>query len=460
MEGKMKTKRFVLFFGRILPLILIFLFVLGGSMIGREFQRQIMEYYIYFKPEAAQQGYPQRVERAFATKKEAEEARQKMARDIGTHREGVVGGIGIESVNDAAREEFFLANSYIKEVPTGRYTAATSTPTPSAVKPAANPANSGKQEVSDSERDDLLRRLKKETSTTSFDGDNRDLTGRLKSGTSTSSFNDKNANLGTRLKSGTASDKDEVTAATVELAKMEPATMRSVKTSIAQRQVEPNPWARSISRSLKIKAPPLPEKMFSQLQPGDVLLVAPPDTLTFDAWIGHYIRLFDKLSSWEWKSRASHCFIYLREVNGVKLFQDNLPGEGFRIKTEDQINEEYAGRYMDIAQPLNRVEANGLWAAARELGIRQLNADLKKLSEPDLVSQMNKWTKYGLVGDDNLVCSESARFALVMAGLEIAQTDSLLKKLIGIYFGPANFYSDKQNFLITPLASLRNRPKE
>ena len=28
------------------------------------------------------------------------------------------------------------------------------------------------------------------------------------------------------------------------------------------------------------------------------------------------------------------------------------------------------------------------------------------------------------------------------------------KKLLGIYFGPANFYSDEQHFLITPLEKL------
>jgi len=292
---------------------------------------------------------------------------------------------------------------------------------------------------------------------------NDDIGIQIKGGVSAISFDGNNDPV-IVLKDGSSAGKDEVESARVELEIMKPATMQSVKASIAQRQEGPNLQAQSITRSLKIKAPllppppPPPGKMFFYLQPGDVLLVAPPDTLTFDAWIGHYIRLFDKLSSWEWETHASHCFIYLREVKGVKLFQDNLPGEGFRIKTEDQITEQYAGRYLDVAHPLNKVGANSLWAAAKELGIRQLNADLKKLSEPDLVRMMDKWTNYGLVGDDNLVCSESARFALIWAGLEIKQTDSLLKKLIGIYFGPANFYSDKQNFLIIPLGWLPKRP--
>jgi len=445
----MKPKPFGLFFGCILPLMIVVLFGLAGSLTGRAVQQQVMEYYIYFKPEAASQ-YPERYEHAFATREEAEEWRQNKARELGTHTEGV----GVESTHEAEQAAFFLDNSYIKEVPTGRYTAAPSTTTSPAAKRPANPANSGKQEVSDSERNDLLSRLKKETSTASFDGDNRDLAGRLKSGTSTNSNNDENANPTSRLKSGITSGKDEVAATKVELEKMDPATMQSVKMSIAQRQVEPNRWAQSITRSLKINAPPLPEKMFSQLEPGDVLLFAPEDSLTFSAWTRHYIRLFDKLTSWEWKSRAFHTCIFVREVKGVKLFLDNLPGEGPRIKTEDQIVDEYSGLHIDVAMPLNKLDANGLWAAARELGIKQITADSKK------AGHVFDKTNYGLYGSDNLVCSEASRFALIKAGLKIADTDSLFKKLIGIYYGPANFYSDEQHFLITPLARWQKRPEK
>ncbi len=244
---------------------------------------------------------------------------------------------------------------------------------------------------------------------------------------------------------------DEVANARSEFEKMDPVTMRNEKTLITQRQVEPNPWCQSIIKTLKIKAPPLPDKIFAQLQPGDVLLFAPEDSLTFDAWTGHYIRLFDKLSSWDWNTRASHTCIFLREVKGVKFFLDNLPGEGPRIKTGDQISEEYAGRTIDVAQPVSKVDGNMLWSAARELGIMQISADLKK------AGNLFDKTNFGLYGNDNMVCSEASRWTLLKAGLQIADTESPFKKLLGIYYGPANFYSDVQHFLVTPLEKLPKR---
>jgi hypothetical protein len=253
------------------------------------------------------------------------------------------------------------------------------------------------------------------------------------------------------LKERSLKPQDEIAKARADFERMDPAAIRSEKRLIAQRQEEPNPWCHSLARSLKIKAPPPPPKMFDQLQPGDVLLVGRAKTLTLnvDLWANYYLRLFDKLSSWEWDSRASHTLIYLKEVKGVKLFLDDQLGEGPRIKTEDQVVERYGMRIIDVAQPLSRPDGDTLWGVARELGIKQITADLKKGNNP-----YNKFTNYGLYGNDNMVCSEASRFVLVEAGLEIAETESLIKKLLGIYFGPANFYSDKQHFLITPLERL------
>ncbi len=400
--------------GRVLPTMLIALLVLPGSTIGRPSQQQIMEYYIYYRGSLASY-YGERYDHAFATFEEAERARQKAA---------------IDTRGDA---ENFLANTYIKEVPTGRYT----NPAPEADAPAVKtpgtrtpvrpgpttPARRG-PEAGETDHRDILKRLKEPP----LDLDKTTLLELLKGGGST---------VG-----------DEIATARAELETMEPVTMANEKELIAQRQIEPNPWCDSLRRSLKTKAPPLPDKMFSQLQPGDVLLIAPEDTLTLDAWVGHYIRLFDKLSSWEWGSRASHTCIYLREVKGVRFFLDNLPGEGPRIKTEDEIAREYGGRAIDVAQPVSRLDGDVLWSAARDLGIRQITAELNK------AGNLIDTTDYGLYGHDNMVCSEASRFALIKAGLEIADTDSLLKKLLGIYFGPANFYSDEQHFLITPLERL------
>jgi hypothetical protein len=262
--------------------------------------------------------------------------------------------------------------------------------------------------------------------------------------------------LSGRIKRRIAVRNDEIAKISAELGKMNPpVTIPSVKADIARRQVEPDPMCQALARSLKGKVPPpLTKVRFPQLKPGDVLLIAPERALTLGMWTGFYIKLFDKLTSMEWQSRASHTCIFVKEVKGVKFFLDNLPGEGPRIKGEDQMIKEYGGRSMDVARPVNKVDGKRLWDAARELGIKQINADLKKLDDSELVRQMNNWTNYGLYGDDNMVCSEADRWALIQAGLEIANTDSPFKKLAGIYFGPANFYSDKQNFLILPLGKL------
>ena len=222
---------------------------------------------------------------------------------------------------------------------------------------------------------------------------------------------------------------------------------------ISQRLMEPNPWCNSIWRSLKFKEPPLPYKTFAELRPGDVLLVAPDEGISAETLKSQGIRFVDRLSSWEWKSRASHTLIFLKEVNGKKLFLDNQSVEGPRIKTEDEIEKEYGTRPMDvarpaelgIAQPLSKAEGAKLWAAARELGILEL------ASEPRKAGNFVDKSNYGLYGDDNMVCSEASRWALIKAGRQIPTTDSPFKKLLGVYFGPANFYSQEQYFLISPL---------
>ncbi len=58
---------------------------------------------------------------------------------------------------------------------------------------------------------------------------------------------------------------------------------------------------------------------------------------------------------------------------------------------------------------------------------------------------------YGLYGPDNMVCSEASRWILVNSGLKLPETASPLKRLLGIHYGPANFFSDEYNFVITPL---------
>ncbi len=232
-----------------------------------------------------------------------------------------------------------------------------------------------------------------------------------------------------------------------EFTKMRTVWMKNEKKLIQQRLIEPNRWSSSIYTTLKTKEPPMPFKKFDELKAGDVLLVSPDDALSKS------IRFADRLSSWEWESPASHTVLYLKEVNGKKLFLDSTSGGGPRIITGEEFLKKYGkrgaqvaelGKY-EVAQPLSKEEGNKLWTAARELSMKELADKSKKSNNP-----IDK-TNYGLYGNDNMVCSETSRWALIKAGRQIPDTGSPYKKLFGVYFGPSNFYNAEQYFILTPL---------
>ena len=180
-------------------------------------------------------------------------------------------------------------------------------------------------------------------------------------------------------------------------------------------------------------------KRFSDLSPGDVLLVAPEEGWGLDATKHKLISILDKVTSMEMGLGAYHTFIYLRTVNGKKQFLDNLPDEGPRIKNEDQILKEYEKSSMDVAQPLSKPDGDKLWETAK---------DLQKKNLDRLGQGVIDKTGYGILGNDNMVCSETSRWALVQAGVPMPGSWSPYKRALGIYIGPSNFYSQKQRFLI------------
>jgi hypothetical protein len=197
------------------------------------------------------------------------------------------------------------------------------------------------------------------------------------------------------------------------------------------------------------KTPPAPQRGLSELRSGDVLLVAPPDGYAPGALASKGLMYVDKLTSWEWgegSSRASHSLIYLKTVNGRKLFLDDQLGEGPRIKTEEMILKEYEGRSMDVAQPIARPDAEKLWTAARQLEVQ----NLAHLDQSPVGA-----STYNLYGDDHMVCSEASRWALVQAqppdAAKIEDTGSPFKKSLGVFFGPANFYGQPQHFVVSAL---------
>ena len=264
-------------------------------------------------------------------------------------------------------------------------------------------------------------------------------------------FEKSKAELLGSLDEGAPAGRAEVTAAIGELAAMSPATLEKVGQDIARREEPPNPDVTAVVRSFKVKAPPPLAKRFDRIKVGDVLLLRQPDDmLSLDFYTSGWIIIVDKATSATLRPRASHTFMCVREVGGVKLFLDNMPGQGTRIKTGDQILAEYGSLGMDVAQPLSAFDADKLWAASRELGIRSLK---------EFAKRADNWvdtTDYGPYGDDDMVCSETCRWALMKAGLVIPETRSVLKKYAGgVDFGPANFYTDTKNFLVTPLELLR-----
>lgn len=217
------------------------------------------------------------------------------------------------------------------------------------------------------------------------------------------------------------------------------AWMEKQKQLIEERLKQPNKFASAVYESLKTNAPPLPWEKINELRPGDVLLFE-------GAAISH---ADNKISGNDRASRAAHTVIYLKDVNGTKLFLDNQPSEGPRIISGEEFLSLYGHRGSDVArlvQPLNEKEGKALFSAAVEMAQR----NNKELVNKD--TWFGKYlltdTNYGMWGNDNVVCSE-ANWALINAtGRTIPHTDNILKLSLGFKFTPSDFYNSPY-FLVT-----------
>jgi len=226
----------------------------------------------------------------------------------------------------------------------------------------------------------------------------------------------------------------------VEFENMNAGWMKKQNELIEQRLVEPNRYASAIYDSLKTNVPPQPWKTFNELQSGDVLLIE-----------GKAIAAVDNtFSSGDNASKASHTVIYLKEVNGKKLFLDNQPFEGPRIISEDEFLKLYSPRGAEVAklaQPLNEKEGKKLFSAAVELAQK----NNKKLVNED--TWFGKYpltdTSYGAWGKDNVVCSESDWALINNAGRNIPKSGDKVKVKLGVDFSPAD-YKNSPYFLVTP----------
>lgn len=227
------------------------------------------------------------------------------------------------------------------------------------------------------------------------------------------------------------------------------------KEIIEKRLAETNPYIEPMYASLKVNAPPpLPPRKYDELKPGDVLLINPEEKEGGSLWkrikdnvrdSAFWINTGDRVSSVS-SSPASHTVLYLKEVNGKKLFLDHTPEKGSHVISEDEFRKVYGHRDALVAQPVKEVDTAKIWEAAKELSKREAQIKMKK-SDNIYVDQSG----YGLFGNDSMVCSEASRWALVNSGLKIPESASPLKRMLGIHYGPANFFSDDKNFIITPL---------
>ena len=213
--------------------------------------------------------------------------------------------------------------------------------------------------------------------------------------------------------------------------------MKKQKQIIEQRLMEPNKYASAIYKSLKTKAPPLPWKTFNELQPGDVLLIEGLGIAAVD----------NTITSGNKASKASHTVVYLKEVNGKKLFLDNQPFEGPRIISEHEFLKLYSPRSAEVAklaQPLNQKEGKQLFAAAVEMAQKNRKEIADNWFGTPLLD-----TNYGAWGKENVVCSESDWALINAAGRNIPKSDDRIKVNLGIDFSPAD-YKNSQYFLVTP----------
>ena len=206
---------------------------------------------------------------------------------------------------------------------------------------------------------------------------------------------------------------------------------------VEERLREPNGYASAIYKSLKTNAPPPPWKTFDELQSGDVLLIE-----------GKAIAYLDnKFSAGNDTSKASHTVIYLKEVNGRKLFMDNQPFEGPRIISEAEFQELYGPRPAQVAklaQPLNEQEGKKLFTAAVEMAQKNRKEIANNWFGTPLLD-----TNYGVWGKENVVCSESDWALINAAGRNIPKSGDGVKVSLGVDFSPAD-YQKSPYFLVTP----------
>lgn len=230
--------------------------------------------------------------------------------------------------------------------------------------------------------------------------------------------------------------------------------------AILKRLEANSPYCEDLYKSLKTNAPPPPAvKTFANLQVGDVILIdrgskSETDLLNVTDKLSSYaINAADQLGSGTMISKASHSLIYLKEINGKKMFLDNVPGKGPHIISEEEYLYLYGNRGADVAQlaqPLKKEQYEKVYDAARKLADDQSKMNNEQIKNGTWI----KGSKYGIAGSD-MVCSESSRWVLMQAGVKLPGSDDKLKQKVGVEFSPADFCKSDY-FVVTPLQDVPN----
>jgi hypothetical protein len=241
-----------------------------------------------------------------------------------------------------------------------------------------------------------------------------------------------------------------------EFEKMNAAWLTRQQEFIREAANQDQKWKNEVLASIKairVPSPVFTPKTLDDLHPGDILLIAPDDSLKSQtiARVDPLYRAIDYFSSGNVsepgikKGRVSHAMAVVRAVNGEVLFLDHT-GEGSRILNKKDYVRQYGEREFYVARPQAKVDGRELWRAARE-------AALKKKSD------------YGFFGK-NVVCSERAAIAVAKATpLPLQDEHHRLGKRLGpVDITPNDFFDSEhvgKYFLISasPILPSEKRTK-
>lgn len=221
-----------------------------------------------------------------------------------------------------------------------------------------------------------------------------------------------------------------------EFDNMNAAWLRKQQDLIRQAVEQDKKWKNEVLASIKrikVPSPVFRPKTFDDLHLGDILLIAPDDSLKAKAIsvADPLYRAIDYFSAGDVsapdleKEQASHAITFVRTVNGEMLFLDHT-SDGSRILNKEDYIRQYGGRAAYIARPQTKADGRVLWEEAR-------NAALQKKSD------------YGFFGKNNVVCSERAAIAVAKAtGLTVSKEGHRMGKFLGpVDITPNDFFDDK-----------------